>query len=582
MRAFAQKQNQAQKPASSSLARPRKTILGPHHHEHHILLLQRAIGNQAVQRRLEANTVNVEGDSTTTKIARFGHDFSRIPVYAKVPMKTQTKLTVKTPEDVYEQEADRIADRVMATAAHSVVIGAPPGIQRFGYGFSRLRVHSGIGTAPGELDHPPLRISARIPTTLPAATPAWTRNGEINLGPAGLFMPPREQLRMLRHEAFHRLHQRIAPVSDAPEARLRAERLATQAETGAALLPVALPPAPALLAFPPQKYTPWDRVWIGNDAIIGEVTEGGVAARIFLSYKDLGITKAPESQTYHCGKHDPAPIPTLVKRMRAAAKQAAVLNGKITDSTYSLRTSVIAISKGANSAFRVFGGQGVLVIKQEDSWEGTIAHEGSHGIFAFHLGDRVPKGAPDLLAKGVAELFLELQNTAPVSLPSAPFDAKHLPPLKDDGKTTTHPAGLVMVADTLWAGGGGHPWDNADEFFASAFGMYQQKSLFDQIVRHYGKADPKIPPLAKKLSALLAAVGDPKAVAGLKVPSSTKAVDAELKRIQPTPEVVAGLDASVDLLLDPTTLRGPQTILCPGAKPPTAGTGAASQKATGP
>ena len=167
-------------------------------------------------------------------------------------------------------------------------------------------------------------------------------------------------------------------------------------------------PAPALLAFPPQAHAPWDQVWIGDSLIIGEVTEGGVAARIILSYQDIGITRAPESQTYHCGKHNPAPIPALVARMRKAAKQAAALNdNKIPQKDYALRTAVIAISKGANSAFRVAGGQGVLVVKQEEPWEGTIAHEGSHGIFAFHLGDRVKQGAPDSLAKGIAELFLE-------------------------------------------------------------------------------------------------------------------------------------------------------------------------------
>ncbi|HEX6747540.1 MAG TPA: hypothetical protein VF092_09655 [Longimicrobium sp.] len=440
-------------------------------------------------------------------------------------------------------------------------------------------MHPSIAADHAELEQPPVRISARVPDSLPAATPAWTRNGEITLGPAGLFLPPREQRRMVRHEAFHRLHQRIAPVSDAPDARLRAERLATRAETGATILPITLPPAPALLAFPPQAHAPWDRVWIGDNEIIGEVTEGGVAARIRLTYSDIGITTAPESQTYHCGKHDPAPIPALVKRMRGAAKQAAALNAKIPLGTYALKTSVIAISKGANSSFRVFGGQGVLVIKEEDSWEGTIAHEGSHGIFSFHMGDRIKGGAPDLLAQGVAELFLELEQTTPVSMPTAPFDAKHLPPLKDDGITVTKPAGLLMVMDTLWAGGGGHPWENADEFFASAYGMYQQKSLFDRIVAHYGKADAKIPPLAKKLSALLAKVGDPKALAGLKAPANTKAVDAELKRIQPTPGITAGLDFFVDLLLDPTRLRGPTTISCPGAKP--AGTGTGTGTGTG-
>jgi Domain of unknown function (DUF4157) len=43
----------------------------------------------------------------------------------------QTKLTVNEPGDRYEREPDRIADQVMATPAHHAVSDAPPRIQRF-------------------------------------------------------------------------------------------------------------------------------------------------------------------------------------------------------------------------------------------------------------------------------------------------------------------------------------------------------------------------------------------------------------------------------------------------------------------
>jgi len=43
----------------------------------------------------------------------------------------QTKLMVNDPGDIYEQEADRIADQVMAAPVHPGVTGAPPRIQRF-------------------------------------------------------------------------------------------------------------------------------------------------------------------------------------------------------------------------------------------------------------------------------------------------------------------------------------------------------------------------------------------------------------------------------------------------------------------
>jgi hypothetical protein len=84
---------------------------------------------------------------------RFRHDFSQVRVHPEPKLREsvsvphqgggavggskknrsglQTKLKVNEPGDIYEQEADRIGDQVMATSAHSVVSSAPPRIQRF-------------------------------------------------------------------------------------------------------------------------------------------------------------------------------------------------------------------------------------------------------------------------------------------------------------------------------------------------------------------------------------------------------------------------------------------------------------------
>ena len=42
----------------------------------------------------------------------------------------QAKLKVNEPGDIYEQEADRVADQMMAVPAHPAIKGAPPRIQR--------------------------------------------------------------------------------------------------------------------------------------------------------------------------------------------------------------------------------------------------------------------------------------------------------------------------------------------------------------------------------------------------------------------------------------------------------------------
>ncbi len=131
MRTFAQKpkgtqQTKPAKPKISSrakLGQSGEVGLGLH--------LQRTIGNQAVQPLLDVNNARVDEDATTASSPRFVHDFSRISVYAQGPVRRQATLTVNTPGNVYEQEADRIAEQVMATPAHTAVRGAPPRIQRF-------------------------------------------------------------------------------------------------------------------------------------------------------------------------------------------------------------------------------------------------------------------------------------------------------------------------------------------------------------------------------------------------------------------------------------------------------------------
>src|SRR5436309_1321404 len=52
-------------------------------------------------------------DSVMDRASRFGHEFSRIPIHSTQTAVLQTKLTVNQPGDVYEQEADQVAEQVM-------------------------------------------------------------------------------------------------------------------------------------------------------------------------------------------------------------------------------------------------------------------------------------------------------------------------------------------------------------------------------------------------------------------------------------------------------------------------------------
>jgi len=113
MRTFAQKPKGSQQATSAKSTKPGQSLLGQRRNVYSILQLQRTIGNQAVQRLLHSNVEELEAGSTTIATTGFGHDFSRIPIFSPSRLPDQSKLTVSTPGDMYEQEADRVADQVM-------------------------------------------------------------------------------------------------------------------------------------------------------------------------------------------------------------------------------------------------------------------------------------------------------------------------------------------------------------------------------------------------------------------------------------------------------------------------------------
>ena len=82
----------------------------------------------------------------------------------------QTKLKVNEPGDVYEQEADRIADQVMATPAQQAVSGAPLSIQRFS------------GQSKGQMDAAPASVTQAIASPGRPLEPALREDMEQRFG----------------------------------------------------------------------------------------------------------------------------------------------------------------------------------------------------------------------------------------------------------------------------------------------------------------------------------------------------------------------------------------------------------------
>jgi hypothetical protein len=455
---------------------------------------------------------------------------------------------------------------------------------RLGHDFSQVRVHTDSQAA--ESARPLNRLSSglgrnhrqrvwfdpQVDSRLPDYTPAWTEKGNIHLSTSSLFMSPVERQRMLRHEAIHSYHQQLAPPSETAGTREHAERIATHGEQNLDGLNSVdfLYPAPALLAYPPQKYIPWTTLWIGYPGLIGEVVELGVSVRIFKSYDDI---KEINYQSYQCGKHDKPPIQEVAKKMQRVARKAVELNAKIPETATEQRIALVTIfGDSSSSAFRVANGKGLLIVAETDfdagKFEDTIAHEGAHAIFEHHSVQRdSAKRIPDAFALHIADLFIELSKTRTVPIPTAKFDPKSRPPLvatEESGK----PAGLVMVMDTLWSGEGGHPWQGVDEFFASAYGGFlQQPKLLQQIVSYYQTADKNIKPLTEKLFKLLAMVGSTKDLKKLAEPAKPKLAQDELKGIGAAPDESASAFGVLSWLIDPSNMPAPDTILCSSSTP---------------
>ncbi len=155
---------------------------------------------------------------------RLSHDFSQIPVHSRSQAGIQAKLTVNTPGDIFEREAERIADLVMATPGQAVrsaplqtqrlagssggQMEAPASVDRalaspgrplelalrhemeqgFGYDFSRVRVHTGTAAEQSARD-----VNAQ----------AYTVGRNVVFG-AGRFVPgSHEGMRLLAHELTH-------------------------------------------------------------------------------------------------------------------------------------------------------------------------------------------------------------------------------------------------------------------------------------------------------------------------------------------------------------------------------------------
>jgi len=76
--------------------------------------LQRTLAHQAMPQLLQAKPDYLEAHSRSNAVTRFAPDFSQVAIYPKSLASIQGKLTVSSPSDIYEEEADRVSEQVMS------------------------------------------------------------------------------------------------------------------------------------------------------------------------------------------------------------------------------------------------------------------------------------------------------------------------------------------------------------------------------------------------------------------------------------------------------------------------------------
>jgi Domain of unknown function (DUF4157) len=248
MRTFAQKPKATQQAASAKSTISGRAHFGQSREVNSILHMQRTIGNQAVQRMLQTNAEELKAGLIGTPLPHFGRDLSRIPMHTPTAGTIQAKLAIHEPGDEYEQEADRVAERVMRmpepqlqracpggggcprcqanqpSHAHEHLqttrvqardtgqIAAPPSVhevlaapgqpldpttqgfleRRFGHDLSKVRVHSGAAAERSARD-----VSAH----------AYTVGHNIVFGASRFEPGTHEGRRLLAHELTHVLQQ---------------------------------------------------------------------------------------------------------------------------------------------------------------------------------------------------------------------------------------------------------------------------------------------------------------------------------------------------------------------------------------
>jgi hypothetical protein len=223
------------------------------------------------------------------------------------------------------------------------------------------------------------------------------------------------------------------------------------------------------------------------------------------------------------------------------APRMAADNARIADPALRVRVCFITPT---STRFALWGGRPALMIDPKNADSETVAHEMGHAVLDA-LGHQAAAGggagaaAADLRIR-IADVFARLSATKPAT------------------KDIAFGVGVMMVDPPSWAPklAPEHPYQDADEFFASAKAAYQidAKALQASIARAT-KIDPAVAAPAKDLMALLDAMfGKGSTAPAGKLPTERQAAaEKELGRFKSTGDVETSTVTSwlLNLLINP-------------------------------
>lgn len=446
-------------------------------------------------------------------------------------------VTISNPTSPFEQEADQIAARHGDGNSDAHRSGASPQKGKLANTPANISTSSGMGQPLPE----PLRNSlepafgydlsqVRVHTGGAASETAKSINasaftvGQNIVFGANQYAPetPAGQ-RLIAHETAHVVQQGAGHVI-----------------AGSGLPVIQRSPGP-----PANLDLPWTK---GSHSLF-EVTSSGIRVLV-------GVAGSSEASVRKV-------IPKIAERVSKD-------NKLIKDPTLQVGTVFIAPT---TTRFALLHGEGVLMLAPEDADVETVAHEMGHAVF-HALSTRGSSKAKDAepsknFTLQMADIFVRLSSTKAVKMKGTL------------GKDETHAIGLWMVDPSQWKPGGKveHPWDDPDEFFASAKEAYQtDRAALVKSIAKATKVDSKVKDPAKDLlTALDDLLGSGKlgasAISGARLSDAQTALGRRtgISKVEDTLSSNPVLEWILDPTSRPTEEKAEPSVEAPtdSTKPPT-------------